>query len=118
MAIRRFQTSSLVALLCFATQGDAQTLADRYREPASRIIARALRDSAAWNRIATLTETFGHRFSGSASLEQAIDWAVKKMKEDGLENVRKEPVMVPKWVRGAESLERRDHERVRLRGAR
>jgi carboxypeptidase Q len=27
------------------------------------------------------------------------------MKADGLENVRKEPVMVPKWVRGRESLE-------------
>jgi carboxypeptidase Q len=27
------------------------------------------------------------------------------MKKDGLENVHKEPVMVPKWVRGKESLE-------------
>jgi carboxypeptidase Q len=27
------------------------------------------------------------------------------MKEDGLENVRKELVMVPKWVRGRESLD-------------
>jgi carboxypeptidase Q len=27
------------------------------------------------------------------------------MKKDGLENVRKEPVMVPKWVRGRESLD-------------
>ena len=39
------------------------------------------------------------------TLEHAIDWAVAAMKKDGLENVRKEPVMVPKWVRGRESLE-------------
>src|SRR4029453_207886 len=37
--------------------------------------------------------------------ERAIDWAVAAMKKDGLENVHKEPVMIPKWVRGRESLE-------------
>ena len=41
------------------------------------------------------------RISGSASLEAAIDWILDLMKSDGLENVRGEPVMVPRWVRGA-----------------
>lgn len=98
-------TTSLLALVCIASQGEAQSLADRYRDPAAKIIARALKDSAAWNRIATLTETFGHRFSGSASLEQAIDWTLAEMKKDGLDGVRGEPAMVPRWIRGAESIE-------------
>ena len=50
-------------------------------------------------------DTFGHRLSGSRNLEAAIGWAVEEMKSDGLENVRAEPVMVPHWVRGRESLE-------------
>jgi carboxypeptidase Q len=80
-------------------------MADRYRDAAERIIARATRDSAAWQRIAALTETFGNRFSGGEGLERAIDWVLAEMNRDGLDNVRGEPVMVPRWVRGAESAE-------------
>jgi carboxypeptidase Q len=69
------------------------------------LIAAATRDSAAWNRLARLSDTFGNRFSGSESLERAIDWVLAEMKKDGLENVRGEDVMVPRWVRGAESAE-------------
>jgi carboxypeptidase Q len=98
--------TGLVALPCLTPRsGPAQALADRYREAASRIIARATRDSAAWNRIATLTETFGHRFSGSESLERAIDWTLAEMTKDALDAVRGEPVMVPRWVRRTESIE-------------
>lgn len=83
----------------------AQPLVERYSANVDRIVAAALADSAAWNRLAVMTETFGHRFSGSASLERAIDWSLARMKEDGLDNVRGEPVMVPHWVRGRESAE-------------
>ena len=76
-----------------------------YRPISQRLIAEAQSSDFAWRRLAELTDTFGHRLSGSESLERAIDWAVARMKADGLENVRKEPVMVPKWVRGRESLE-------------
>jgi carboxypeptidase Q len=43
--------------------------------------------------------------SGSAALERAIDWTLARMRGDGLENVRGEPVTVPHWVRGEESVE-------------
>jgi carboxypeptidase Q len=103
---RRFQVLLWAVLaVVTATSASAQALADRYRDAASRIIARATKDSAAWNRIATLTETFGSRFSGSESLERAIDWSIAEMRKDGLDNVRGEPAMVPRWVRGAESAE-------------
>ncbi len=52
-----------------------------------------------------LVDTFGPRFSGSLNLERALDWILEEMEGDGLENVRGEPVMVPHWVRGEESLE-------------
>lgn len=76
-----------------------------YREPAAKLIAAATADDSAWQRIAYLTDTYGPRLAGSRNLEAAIEWAAVTMKEDGLENVRTEPVMVPRWVRGRESLE-------------
>ncbi|HUQ46789.1 MAG TPA: M20/M25/M40 family metallo-hydrolase [Gemmatimonadaceae bacterium] len=82
----------------------AQTpIADQYRPAANRIIAAAMADSSAWNRLAEMTDKFGHRLSGSESLERTIDWILVQMKNDGLENVHGEKVMVPHWVRGAES---------------
>ena len=78
---------------------------DAYRDTASRLIDESLSSPFAWERLAFLTDTFGHRLSGSASLDSAIRWAAEHMKKDGLEHVRLEPVKVPHWVRGAESLE-------------
>jgi carboxypeptidase Q len=78
---------------------------DRYSEPSARIIGQALTDTFAWDRLTYMTDTFGHRLSGSEALERAIAWAADEMKRDGLENVRTEPVMVPRWVRGEERLE-------------
>ena len=100
------RTLSIAALLIgTALAAPAQSVADQYKQATDRIVAAALSDSTAWNRIAELTEKYGNRFSGSQSLEQAIDWVLATMKADGLENVRGEPVMVPHWVRGAESAE-------------
>ncbi len=106
-----FRTLVTGALLSAASASSlsAQAPAEipaKYRDIANRIIAAAQADSAAaWNRIAELTDRFGHRLSGSVALEQAIDWTVDAMKRDGLDNVKKEAVMVPHWVRGAESLD-------------
>lgn len=106
---KRFPRSVLLALgvlIAGAPTLRAQSeLAQRYRADADRIIDAALADSTAWHRVAELTEGFGNRFSGSPSLERAIDWVLARMKEDGLANVRGEPVMVPRWVRGEESAE-------------
>jgi carboxypeptidase Q len=106
-----FRTLVTGALLSAASASSlsAQAPAEipaKYRDIANRIIAAAQADSAAaWNRIAELTDRFGHRLSGSVALEQAIDWTVDAMKRDGLDNVKKEAVMVPHWVRGEESLD-------------
>jgi carboxypeptidase Q len=76
-----------------------------YRDAASRLTGEALGSDFAWQRLALLGDTFGNRLSGSPNLEAAIKWAAEEMKKDGLENVHLEPVKVPHWVRGHESLE-------------
>lgn len=96
---------ALSASMPLQAQAPADPLVDPYREAAGRIIAAATADSFAWHRLARLTDTFGHRLSGSRSLEQAIDWILAEMKRDGLDNPRTQPVMVPHWVRGEESAE-------------
>ncbi len=78
---------------------------DPYREAANHLIGEALGSRFAWERLAFIGDTFGNRLSGSDSLEAAIQWAAEEMKKDDLENVRTEPVKVPHWVRGLESLE-------------
>jgi carboxypeptidase Q len=78
---------------------------DAYRERAARIIGAALTSDRAYRRLAHLTDRIGHRLSGSNNLERAIEWALAEMRADGLDNVRAEKVLVPHWVRGAESLE-------------
>ena len=90
--------------LCLAPVGQVHWL-EGYREPARRLIDEAISSRFAWERLAELTDTFGHRLSGSDSLQAAIRWAADQMKKDGLDKVRLDPVKVPHWVRGAESLE-------------
>ncbi len=93
----------------------ADAIPSEYRDIANRIIAAAEADSTgAWDRIAELTDRFGHRLSGSIALEQAISWTAATMQRDGLANVRTERVMVPQWVRGDESLELVSPRRQRL----
>jgi carboxypeptidase Q len=103
----RFRTSALALLIAvgLTTPLGAQSITDRYRADADRIIDAALKDSTAWNRLAEMTERFGNRLSGTPALEQTIDWVIARMKEDGLQNVRGEPAMVPVWVRGEESAQ-------------
>lgn len=75
---------------------------EAHRDEAQKLINAALEDDASFERLTLFVDTFGHRLSGSRSLENSIDWIVDKMKEDGLENVHTQEVMVPHWVRGNE----------------
>jgi carboxypeptidase Q len=107
MRKRRFVVSlSSVFILALAGAPRGQTRwLETYREPARRIIDESRSSTFAWDRLAELGDTFGNRLSGSENLDGAIKWAADQMRRDGLENVRLDPVKVPHWVRGAESLE-------------
>ncbi len=109
---RAFPVLVFLALLAASPsaqgRGPAAPLApwlEPYRANADRIIAAAQADQFGWDRLAELTDTYGQRISGSDNLNRAIAWAQEAMKKDGLENVHAERVMVPRWVRGSESLE-------------
>ncbi len=95
---------SLAAVVTVSTPFAQPHWLEAYREPARRLIAEATSSSFAWDRLAELGDTFGHRLSGSENLDAAIKWAASEMRKDGLD-VRLDPVKVPHWVRGAESLE-------------
>ncbi len=81
---------------------DTAYFLNNYSKLADRIIAEIMKDSSAWDRLAYMCDVFGPRLSGSEGLEKSIEWVYEKMKKDGLENVRKEEVMVPYWKRGKE----------------
>ena len=52
-------------------QGEADDLAQTYRETSQRVLARALADDGAWTKLEHLTTRIGHRLSGSPGLEKA-----------------------------------------------
>jgi len=100
--------TAVLLITIFAVTPSAQkqpSWLDPFRANAGKLIAAASADHFGWDRLAELTDTYGQRLSGSDNLNRAIAWAVATMKKDGLENVHTERVMIPKWVRGNESLE-------------
>lgn len=92
----------LVAMLPLAAlaQGSVST----YTATAQKLHSTIMRDSLCYNTVAEFCDRFGHRLSGSESLEQSIDWVIAKLRIDGFANAHKEEVMVPHWVRGKESI--------------
>jgi hypothetical protein len=97
-------TRHMLVLALVATSLSAQDITERYRAAAARIIEAAKTDEDGYRKLAYLCDRIGNRPSGSASLEQAIDWAIATMTKDGLENARRIPAKVPHWVRGKESV--------------
>jgi carboxypeptidase Q len=94
-----------ITLLAATPPVAAQSIADQYRDVANQLITAATENHDAYARLTELVDQFGARVSGSVALENAIDWILEEMEADGLDNPRGDPVMVPHWVRGKESLE-------------
>lgn len=64
------------------------------------VIGAAIGQSRAYELVDSLTTKVGARFSGTPESERAIAWALDAAKQAGLSNVRREPVTVPRWIRG------------------
>ena len=103
--MKKKNIAGIITLICAVSMAFEEEQYDKYQEKADNIITAALEQDASFNRLAYLCDAFGHRFSGSESLELAINWILEEMKLDGLENVHGEEVMVPRWIRGNESAE-------------
>jgi len=59
----------------------------------------------AYNDLHELTKSIGHRLSGSEAYDKAVKWGEAKLLAAGADKVYLQPVLVPVWHRGAESLE-------------
>ncbi|GAQ81823.1 Peptidase M28 family protein [Klebsormidium nitens] len=81
--------------------GRLQEILQSIKLDVEQIIVAASSTDVVFERLAYVADTFGPRFSGTSGLELAIDHIKAEMQRDGL-SVTEEPVMVPRWVRGAE----------------
>jgi carboxypeptidase Q len=86
-----------------SVRADAAELPEDSARSARALLEAALASDGAWERLVELGDGIGHRLSGSPGLARAVDWAAERMELDGLENVRRQPVLVPRWIRGEES---------------
>ena len=69
--------AGFVTLICAVSMAFGEEQNDKYQEKADSIITAALEQDASFNRLAYLCDTFGHRFSGSESLELAMNWILE-----------------------------------------
>ena len=67
-----------------------------------RLQQAALASEYAYRQVAHLANNIGPRLSGSAQAQKAVEYVAAEMKAVGLD-VTLEPVLVPHWIRGAES---------------
>ena len=65
------------------------------------LAAEALARPGAFAMLESLCNTAPHRLAGSPGAENAVHWAEETMRSIGLENVRVEPCLVPRWERGS-----------------
>ena len=81
--------------------------ATKYDYPAEfrKISDEILLNSNAYENLRQLTKDIGPRFSGSAGYDKAVDWAMRKFSQNGGENIRKQNVKVPIWIRGKELVQ-------------
>jgi len=61
---------------------------------------RALADDTAYELVRSLTTEVGPRLAGTPGDVAAVAWAMRALKTLGFQNVRAEPVTVPRWIRG------------------
>jgi Zn-dependent M28 family amino/carboxypeptidase len=69
-----------------------------------RIADQIMLHGKCYNDLRTLCKTIGHRLSGSPASLKAVDWGKKTLLDAGADTVWLQPVEVPYWVRGKESL--------------
>ncbi len=69
-------------------------------ERARLLSSLALNEGQSHEMLSELTRVAPARLSGTPAADRAVEWAEASMKRLGLKNVRRERVMVPRWIRG------------------
>lgn len=86
-----------------APSSASAALPERVVQRAAELQRRVAAGSEAFGIVASLTTEVGPRLAGSDGDRRAVAWAVAKLRELGFDNVRAEPVNVPRWLRGEAS---------------
>ena len=102
--LSKYTLFTLLFVLGFTCSSLAQNkqISD-YKSEADKLIEAIMADDESFEYLTYFADKFGHRFSGSESLENSIDWILDEMNKDGFDYVGTQKVMVPHWVRGEES---------------
>lgn len=65
------------------------------------LYSQALTNGKSYEWLEYLSNQIGGRLSGSHNAERAVQWGKEELEKLGLDKVWLQPVMVPKWTRGA-----------------
>ncbi|PIF45578.1 peptidase M28-like protein [Chryseobacterium sp. 52] len=83
----------------------ATTAKFNYHDEFKKISDEVMGNGTAYENLGELTKGIGPRFSATPGYAKATEWAEKKLKEAGAQNIWKQDVKVPVWIRGKESLQ-------------
>lgn len=92
--------TAVLSMVLLASPMAGQGLDEEMKRRAGELRDRALQDDLAYRFTEQLTTEVGARFAGSDGDRRGVEWAVRKLEALGFDNVRAEPVEVPRWVRG------------------
>ncbi len=81
-------------------ENDPKAVPSEIQKTVSELQSRALEGGGAYEFVRDLTVQVGPRSAGSAGDRAAVEWALARLQALGFENVHREPVTVPHWVRG------------------
>ncbi len=95
--MRCIRTAILVFCVLFTTNLFSQTDEEIFKN----IYKSSLTNGKSYDWLNYLSNQIGSRLSGSLGAERAVAFTKQELEKLGLDNVWLQPVMVPKWVRGA-----------------
>ncbi len=101
----RRSAAAAAACLLFATWTSRAAAPDAVPAEVRDLQREAIADRRAYETLRDLTERVGNRLAGSAGDARAVEWALATLRAQGFQNVRAEPVTVPRWVRGDASVQ-------------
>jgi hypothetical protein len=91
-----------ILLISISTTGFSQKVNKKDSTVIKQIFDTSLTDGASYEWLDYMSNNIGSRLSGSLGAELAVTFTKEQMEELGIDKVWLQPVMVPKWTRGAQ----------------
>lgn len=101
MLLLQFMKIFRLFFLCYCFTLSLNTLSQSDEEVLKKIYKTSLTNGQSYNWLNYLSNQIGSRLSGSYGAEKAVTWTKEELEKLGLDKVWLQPVMVPKWIRGA-----------------